>query len=193
MSVFCLLLAFVPLLHDQAAGQAVCPNKTWDPIMDRQWDRCIYYCRDGRASWHIGFFYNGTKCRHTKPGDGRCREGYCYKATSNRSTRTPKRVGTTEGTTQTMPMTKATVTNGTTKKREKDKKTKTSSTLVPSSVTTTETITETVPSTESTATKDTKTEKRKKKKKPKKKDKKENKTDKKKKSKNTTTIVNIEW
>uniref|UniRef100_A0A6G5A5T9 Putative salivary secreted basic tail protein n=1 Tax=Rhipicephalus microplus TaxID=6941 RepID=A0A6G5A5T9_RHIMP len=122
MSVFFFLFAFVPLLHDQAAGQAVCPNKTWDPHRDRQWDRCIYYCREEGGSWNMGFFNDGTECRHTKAGDGVCKEGYCYKDTSTRSTRTPRKNRTKDGTTNTMPMTEVTGTKGTTTKRVKNQK-----------------------------------------------------------------------
>ncbi|XP_075539240.1 uncharacterized protein LOC142573923 [Dermacentor variabilis] len=79
MNVQGLFFAIVPLLvADGATGQAVCPNKTWNPIEDARWTRCVYYCTDSRGAWHIGYFLNNTVCWYTPERNGTCYDGLCY-------------------------------------------------------------------------------------------------------------------
>ncbi|XP_075744021.1 uncharacterized protein LOC142802846 [Rhipicephalus microplus] len=79
MGFLYLLFAFVPLLHGQTAGQQLCPNKTWDPIQDKMWNRCIYYCQEDPTSpWEKGYFYNFTTCFYTPQKNGTCYDGLCY-------------------------------------------------------------------------------------------------------------------
>ncbi|KAL1482542.1 hypothetical protein MTO96_050315 [Rhipicephalus appendiculatus] len=63
MSLLYLLISLVSLVPDQAAGEeALCPNRTWNPNTDKDWNRCVYFCEDNYGKWHMGFFDNGTWC-----------------------------------------------------------------------------------------------------------------------------------
>uniref|UniRef100_L7LTG9 Putative basic tail protein n=1 Tax=Rhipicephalus pulchellus TaxID=72859 RepID=L7LTG9_RHIPC len=78
MSILYLLIALVPVVPDEAAGEAVCPNKTWNPETDHMWTRCVHFCADSDGKWHMGFFDNGTWCHYDNQTNGTCYEGYCH-------------------------------------------------------------------------------------------------------------------
>uniref|UniRef100_A0A131YHT1 Basic tail secreted protein n=1 Tax=Rhipicephalus appendiculatus TaxID=34631 RepID=A0A131YHT1_RHIAP len=136
MVILYLLFAFGSFAPDEAAGEALCLNRTRDPVKDEVWNRCIFYCPDGHGGWIMGFFPNGTWCHYDKDHNGTCYDGYCYDESPSDanipSITDSGEVATTRKTRNRISSTEATPTSGSstikprgvTKKKEKDKKEK---------------------------------------------------------------------